>query len=127
MKQIYNNIKKRTYSDGRIRYIMHQYQKANKPPYQGSFKKEKMNPDIIKNMTSKCYKRLLKANFKKLYEREFNLSNCLFITLTFKDKLDIETVNLKFKQFIKKLRIHFGKLEYMRRFFNFTAFGNFKY
>ncbi len=95
MKQIYNNIKKRTYSDGRIRYIMHQYQKANKPPYQGSFKKEKMNPDIIKNMTSKCYKRLLKANFKKLYEREFNLSNCLFITLTFKDKLDIETVNLK--------------------------------
>ena len=110
-----NQIIQRTYSDGRIRYIMHGYKDNEKKPIREVLKNKDIDPNTIKNMSVKCYKRLLKDNFRKLYAREYNENNCLFVTVTLKNKLDIKEVNEKFKQFIKKIVNHFGKVEYMRR------------
>ena len=106
--------KVRIYNDNRMTITLHDF-----IPFQGKeFKQPVPNAKTKKlankYMSYKDYVRLLKSCHKKLWDRDFDQSKCVYITLTLKENLDYQKLNYQFHRFLVYLKRKFGKFEYVR-------------
>ena len=101
------------YPDGRISISMHPFKPSTKEK-----KKNEKTPDKDSSsyMTIANYERQLKTAYKKLWNREYNLSRCYFITLTIKDFLNETKLQYHFRRFLESVEYRYGNVEYMRVF-----------
>ena len=106
--------KVRVYNDNRITISLHNFN-----PFDGKESNqpiESTNTNKLTNnyMRYKDYVRLLKSYHNKLWDRDFDQSKCVYITLTLKEDLDYQSLNKQFHRFLVYLKRRFGKFEYLR-------------
>lgn len=106
--------KVRIYKDNRILITLHNFnsfQSIGPIPSTRNTTTPILTP---KYMSYKDYKRLLNYTHRKLWERDFDQSKCVFITLTLDKDLDYSTLLKEFHRFYVYVKRKFGKLEYIR-------------
>ena len=106
----------RIYDDNRITISLHDFNPTPKRETKLPIK-NKTTP-ILKNVYMSCsdYSKLLKRVHRRLWERDFNQDNCVFITLTLKRNIGYHTLNDKLHKFFVYVKRKFGPFEYVRSF-----------
>lgn len=103
----------RVYDDGRKALSMHRH---FKPSPKREIKHDGDKSTRSGMMTTRCYVRNIKDAHKKLFNRNYNISNCYNITLTTRESLPIPKMQYHFRRFMEALEYHYGNIEYVRAF-----------
>ncbi len=106
--------KVRIYNDNRMTITLHDFIPFKDREFKQPVPKANTNKLANKFMSYKDYVRLLKSYHKKLWDRDFDESKCIFITLTLKEDLDYQKLNKQFHRFLVYLKRRYGKVEYVR-------------
>lgn len=106
--------KVRIYNDNRMTITLHDFIPFKDREFKQPVPKANTNKLANKFMSYKDYVRLLKSCHKKLWDRDFDQSKCISITLTLKEDLDYQKLNNQFHRFLVYLKRKFGKFEYVR-------------
>lgn len=111
------SIIKTTYPDGRIEISTHSYilnrSKKHYPQKPYGYKKTFLFEDL---MTTKNYIRLLKSAHKRLWRRDYAGYDFVFLTLTCKNPISLESLSDIFNNFLILFRKKHGPFEYVRAF-----------
>lgn len=113
MKDKFYKIK--VYSDNRILITLHDFipNPFPLPPPSSRPDSLSLRPQS-EYMSTKDYRKLLKATHRKLWDLDFEEEKCVFITLTLKEDLDYQQLNNEFHRFLVYIKRKFGKFEYIR-------------
>lgn len=107
--------KVKIFKDNRLTITLHSFypNKTNKPLPTSRPDKINLKP-INDYMSTKEYKRLLKSDYKRLWDRDFSQGYYFFITLTLKNDLTYNKFIKELHRFWVYVKRKFGKFEYVR-------------
>ncbi len=108
--------KVRIYNDNRMTITLHEFNPT--PKREPKLPVRNKTTPILTNMYMSCseYSKLLKRFHRKLWERDFNQNNCVFITLTLNKDLGYHTLSEELRKFFIYVTRKFGPFEYVRVF-----------